>query len=112
MASGSLGVCSLKKNSGSEIIPIAKKAIDPLEECIKKIPVTSITQVIEKAIPDIQINAGDLDPANTDKLTTDLWDLERKASALRSFFLNKVVRMAQAVGSCEAVFVKRVKEGI
>jgi hypothetical protein len=61
---------------------------------MKKVPVTPVTQTIEKAILDIQILAGDLDQTNMDRLNTLLWDLEQKASALRSFILNKVVRLA------------------
>ena len=53
-----------------------------------------VTQTIEKAIVEIQILANDLDQTNIDKLATDLWNLESKASALRSFILNKVVRKA------------------
>jgi hypothetical protein len=52
------------------------------------------TQVVEKAIADIQALAQGLDAANTNKLNNDLWDLEQKASALRSFILNKVIRLA------------------
>jgi hypothetical protein len=55
---------------------------------------TPVTQTVEKAILDIQILASDLDQTNTDKLATDLWNLESKASALRSFILNQVVRTA------------------
>jgi len=61
---------------------------------MKKTPATPVTQTVEKAILDIQILAGELDQTNTDKLATDLWNLESKISALRSFVLNKVVRMA------------------
>lgn len=57
-------------------------------------PVNPVIQTIEKAILDIQILAGDLDQTNMDRLNTLLWDLEQKASALRSFILNKVVRLA------------------
>ena len=53
-----------------------------------------VTQTVAKAILDIQILASDLDQTNTDKLETDLWNLESKASALRSFILNKVIRTA------------------
>jgi hypothetical protein len=64
---------------------------DLLEEGMKKTPVT---QTIEKSILDIQILASDLDQTNTDKLNSDLWKLESKASALRSFILNRVIRTA------------------
>jgi hypothetical protein len=94
VANGSLRVCSLEKSNGSAIIWIAKKAIDQLEERMKKIPVTPVTQTVEKAILDIQILARDLDQTNIEKLNTDLWNLESMASALRSFILNKVVRTA------------------
>jgi hypothetical protein len=55
---------------------------------------TPITQTLAKAILDIQILASDLNQTNTDKLESDLWHLESKASALRSFILNKVIRTA------------------
>ena len=61
---------------------------------MKKIPATPVTQTVDKAILDIQILASDLSQTNTDKLATDLWNLESMASALRSFILNKVVRTA------------------
>jgi hypothetical protein len=61
---------------------------------MKKTPVTPVTQTSEKALLDIQILASDLDQTNTDKLATDLWNLESKTSALRSFILNKVIRTA------------------
>jgi hypothetical protein len=61
---------------------------------MKKTPATPVTQTVEKAILDTQILATDLDQTNTKKLATDLWDIEQKASALRSFILNKVVRLA------------------
>jgi len=61
---------------------------------MNQIPANPVTQTIEKAILDIQILASDLDQTNTDKLATDLWNLESKASALRSFILNKVIRKA------------------
>jgi len=54
----------------------------------------SIKQTIEKAILDIQIQASDLDQTNTDEMESDLWKLESKAGALRSFILNHVVRTA------------------
>jgi hypothetical protein len=42
-----------------------------------------------KAIIEIQTLADSLDSTNTDKLATDLWNLESKASALRSLILRK-----------------------
>lgn len=57
-------------------------------------PQNPVTQTIEKSILDIKILAGDLDPVNTDRLSTILWDIESKSSALRSFILNHVVRKA------------------
>ncbi len=48
-----------------------------------------VTQTVDKAILDIQILASDLDQTNTDKLESDLWNLESMASALRSFILNQ-----------------------
>ena len=53
-----------------------------------------VTQTIEKAIIEIQALAESLTSTNTDKLTTDLWNLESMASALRSFILNHIVRKA------------------
>jgi hypothetical protein len=40
-----------------------------------------IPETIEKAILDIQILAGNLNQTNTDKLNSDLWNLESKISA-------------------------------
>ena len=61
---------------------------------MKQTPVTPVTQTVSKAILDIHILASDLDQTNTDKLATDLWNLESQASALRSFILNHIVRTA------------------
>jgi hypothetical protein len=55
---------------------------------------TPVTQTIEKAMVEIQTIAADLSQTNTNKLASDLWNLKSKASALRSFILNKVVRLA------------------
>jgi hypothetical protein len=55
---------------------------------------TPVTETIQKIIFEIQDLANDLDQTNTDKLESDLWKIESKASALRSFILNHVVRMA------------------
>jgi len=49
-------------------------------------------QVVEKALEEIKSLAESMDAGNTDKLSSDLWDLESKASALRSFILDKLVR--------------------
>ena len=48
---------------------------------------SSVTQVIETAIIEIQSLADNLDSTDTTKLTYDLRDLESKISALRSFIL-------------------------
>ena len=58
---------------------------------MKKSPVT---ETVDKAINEIQAIAESLESGNTNKLATDLFNLESKASALRSFILNKVIRMA------------------
>jgi hypothetical protein len=94
VANGSLRVCSLEKSNGSAIIWIAKKVIDPLEEHVKRAPANPITQTIEKVIIEIQDLANDLDSINTDKLASDLRDLESKISALRSFLVDHIVRKA------------------
>jgi len=52
------------------------------------------THLVNKAIIEIQTLASSLDSINTDKLATDLWDLESKISALRSFLLDHIVRKA------------------
>jgi hypothetical protein len=54
----------------------------------------AVTKTVDKAINEIQALADALDSTNTDKLATDLWNLESKASALRGFILNRVIRMA------------------
>jgi hypothetical protein len=51
-------------------------------------------QVVDKAIAEIQALDQGLDAVNTNKLATDLWNLESMASALRSFILNHKVRTA------------------
>jgi hypothetical protein len=58
---------------------------------MKKIPEN---QIVDKAINEIQALADSVDSVNINKLASDLWDLESKASALRSFILNKVIRVA------------------
>ena len=58
---------------------------------MKKPPVN---QTVDKAINEIKALANNLDSVNTNKLASDLWDLESKASALRSFILNKAIRTA------------------
>ena len=52
------------------------------------------TQLVNKAIIDIQTLAGSLDSIDTHKLASDLQDLESKISALRSFLLDHIVRQA------------------
>ena len=51
-------------------------------------------QTVEQALEEIKALAEKMDEDNTDRLSTDLWNLESKASALRSFILNKLVRLA------------------
>jgi hypothetical protein len=55
---------------------------------------TSGNQVVDAAIDEIKTLVDSLDSTNTNKLATDLYALESKASALRSFVLNKRIRMA------------------
>ena len=55
---------------------------------------TPENQIVDKAINEIQALADSLDSVNINKLASDLWDLESKASALRSLILNKVIRVA------------------
>jgi hypothetical protein len=50
---------------------------------------TPVSQTIEKAILEIQFLASDLDQTNTDKLNSDLWNLESMASGFRSLILRK-----------------------
>ena len=52
------------------------------------------THLVNKAIIEIQTLAGSLDSINTDKLASDLRDLESKISALRSFLVDHIVRKA------------------
>ena len=52
------------------------------------------TQLVNKAIIDIQTLAGSLDSIDTHKLASDLQDLESKISALRSFLVDHIVRKA------------------
>jgi outer membrane murein-binding lipoprotein Lpp len=52
------------------------------------------THLVNKAIIEIQTLASSLDSINTDKLASDLRDLESKISALRSFLLDHIVRKA------------------
>jgi hypothetical protein len=51
-------------------------------------------QTVEQALEEIKALAEKMNTDNTDRLSNDLWDLESKASALRSFILNKLVRLA------------------
>ena len=55
---------------------------------------TPVNQIVDKAIIEIKALADSLDSVNTNKLASDLWDLESKISALRSFILNKIIRKA------------------
>jgi hypothetical protein len=54
-------------------------------------------QTVEKALEEIKALAERMEAGDTDRLSSDLWDLESKASALRSFLLNKVLRTAQTL---------------
>jgi hypothetical protein len=67
------------------------RVMERLEKRMKK---TSVNQVVDKAINEIISLAENLESVNVNKLATDLWDLESKAGALRSFILNKVIRTA------------------
>jgi hypothetical protein len=55
---------------------------------------TAATQTVDTAIDEIKTLVDSLDSTNTNKLATDLYALESKASALRSLILNKVIRTA------------------
>ena len=55
---------------------------------------TSENQVVDAAIDEIRTLVDSLDSTNINKLATDLYALESKASALRGFILNKRIRMA------------------
>ena len=61
---------------------------------MKNTPATAVTETIAKVILEIQILASDLDQTNTDKLRSDLCEIEDVSSALRTFILNHVVRKA------------------
>jgi hypothetical protein len=52
------------------------------------------TQLVNKAIIEIQTLAGSLDSIDTHKLASDLRDLESKISTLRSFLVDHIVRKA------------------
>jgi hypothetical protein len=66
-----------------------------MERLKERMNMTPEKQVVEKAIIEIMDIADSLDSTNIDKLATDLWNLESKASALRSFILAHIIRMAQ-----------------
>ena len=52
------------------------------------------TQLVNKAIIEIKALADSLDSTNTEKLASDLRDLESKISTLRSFLVDHIVRKA------------------
>lgn len=52
-------------------------------------------QVVDKSLEAIKALVETMNAGNTDKLFSDLRDLESKISALRSFILNHIVRNAQ-----------------
>jgi hypothetical protein len=49
-------------------------------------------EVLEKEVREIQTQANSLDSKDPKQLETDLWNLESKISALRSFLWNYLIR--------------------
>jgi len=70
------------------------RLIDSLDRLEERMKTTPENQMVDRAIIDIQALADSLDSTNTDKLATDIWDLEAKISALRNLIKKKSIQTA------------------